>query len=54
MQEAESMGMFDKNKMANQSADVYTKALKKVETEVSKSRQKEEESSFIDTKGKGI
>lgn len=53
MQEAENMGMFDKDKIANESADVYTKALKKVETEVSKSRQKEE-SSLIDTTGKRI
>jgi hypothetical protein len=27
MQEAETEGLFDKNKMAKDSADVYTKAL---------------------------
>lgn len=50
MQEAQSMGMFDKNKNQKEAADVYTKALQKVETEVSKSREKE--SSLIDTTGK--
>ena len=50
MQEAQSMGMFDKNNQ-KEAADVYTKALQKVETEVSKSREKE--SSLIDTSGKG-
>lgn len=49
MQEAESKGLFDKNKMAQESEDVYTNALKKVETEVNKSREKE--SSLIDTTG---
>ena len=44
------MGMFDKNNQ-KEAADVYTKALQKVVTEVSKSREKE--SSLIDTTGKG-
>ena len=52
MQEAETEGLFDKNKMANDSADVYTKALQKVETEVNKSKGKE--SSMIDTTVKRI
>ena len=52
MQEAETEGLFDKNKMAKDSADVYTKALQKVETEVTKIREKE--SSMIDTTGNRI